>query len=120
MHHDFSRTDRIGQQIHRELAILVRDELKDPRLGMVTIQAVKVARDLSHAKVYFTILDEQGERKESTKLLNTASGFLRKMLSQRIKLRTTPQLKFVYDESIEYGSHLSALIEEAVESDSKE
>ena len=117
MHQDFSRTDRIGQQIQRELAILVRDELKDPRFGMVTIQAVKVVRDLSHAKVYFTVLGQQGECKESAKLLNRAAGFLRKMLSRRIKLRTTPQLNFVYDESIEYGTHLSALIEEAVESD---
>lgn len=117
MHQDFSRTDRIGQQIQRELAVLVRDELKDPRLGMVTIQAVKVVRDLSHAKVYFTILNPEGEHAESTKLLKVASGFLRKMLGQRMKLRTVPQLNFVYDDSIEYGAHLSTLIEKAVSSD---
>ncbi|MCF6281181.1 MAG: 30S ribosome-binding factor RbfA [Candidatus Polarisedimenticolaceae bacterium] len=117
MHQDFSRTDRIGQQIQRELAALVRDELKDPRLGMVTIQAVKVVRDLSHAKVYFTILNQEGDRAESTKLLKVASGFLRKMLGQRMKLRTVPQLNFVYDDSIEYGAHLSSLIEKAVSSD---
>ncbi len=117
MHQDFSRTDRIGQQIQRELAVLVRDELKDPRLGMVTIQAVKVVRDLSHAKVYFTVLGQEGERGESTKLLKVASGFLRKMLGQRMKLRTIPQLNFIYDDSIEYGAHLSTLIENAVKSD---
>ncbi len=117
MHQDFSRTDRIGQQIQRELAVLVRDELKDPRLGMVTIQAVKVVRDLSHAKVYFTVLGQEGEQEESTKLLKVASGFLRKMLGQRMKLRTIPQLNFVYDDSIEYGAHLSTLIERAVKSD---
>ncbi len=117
MHQDFSRTDRIGQQIQRELAVLVRDELKDPRLGMVTIQAVKVVRDLSHAKVYFTVLGQEGEQEESTKLLKVASGFLRKMLGQRMKLRTIPQLNFVYDDSIEYGAHLSTLIEKAVKSD---
>ncbi len=117
MHQDFSRTDRIGQQIQRELAVLVRDELKDPRLGMVTIQAVKVVRDLSHAKVYFTVLGQEGEQDESTKLLKVASGFLRKMLGQRMKLRTIPQLNFIYDDSIEYGAHLSTLIEKAVKSD---
>jgi ribosome-binding factor A len=120
MQQDFSRTDRIGQQIQRELAVLVRDELNDPRLGMVTIQAVKVVRDLSHAKVYFTILGEVGDREESTKLLKVASGFLRKMLGQQMKLRTIPQLNFVYDDSIEYGAHLSTLIEDAVKSDAKD
>lgn len=117
MQQDFSRTDRIGQQIQRELAVLVRDELNDPRLGMVTIQAVKVVRDLSHAKVYFTVLGE-ADHKESAKLLKVASGFLRKMLGQQMKLRTIPQLNFVYDDSIEYGAHLSTLIEKAVKSDS--
>ncbi len=116
MHQDFSRTDRIGQQMQRELAVLVRDELKDPRLDMVTIQAVKVVRDLSHAKIYFTIMDKDADREESTKLLKAASGFLRKMLGQRMKLRTIPQLNFVYDDSIEYGAHLSTLIEDAIKS----
>jgi ribosome-binding factor A len=116
MHQDFSRTDRIGQQMQRELAVLVRDELKDPRLGMLTIQAVKVVRDLSHAKIYFTVMGEDCDREECTKLLKVASGFLRKMLGQRMKLRTIPQLNFVYDDSIEYGAHLSTLIEDAVKS----
>ena len=115
---DFSRTERIGQQLQRELAVLVRDELKDPRLGMVTIQAVRVVRDLSHAKVFFTVMGGEHDQNESGKVLNHAAGFLRRLLAQRVKLRTMPQLHFVYDESIEYGSHLSTLIEEAVEADS--
>lgn len=115
---DFSRTERIGQQLQRELAVLVRDELKDPRLGMVTIQAVRVVRDLSHAKVFYTVMGGEHDHKESDKVLNHAAGFLRRLLAQRVKLRTMPQLHFVYDESIEYGSHLSSLIEKAVEADS--
>ncbi len=114
MAREFSRTDRVGSQMQRELAMLVRDELDDPRLGMVTIQAVRVVRDFSHAKVYFTVIGGELDVKETTRVLKEAAPFFRHELGHRIKIRALPELLFVYDESIERGMHLSALIEEAV------
>jgi ribosome-binding factor A len=119
MAREFSRTDRVGSQIQRELAQLVRDELNDPRLGMITIQAVKVVRDFSHAKVYFTVLGGEMDVTETTKVLKETAPFFRYELGHRLNIRSLPQLHFEYDESIEKGAHLSALIEQAVESDKK-
>jgi len=117
MAREFNRTERVGSQMQRELSVLVRDELKDPRLGMVTIQEVRVVRDFSHAKVYFTAMGGEIDHAEITKIMNKSTSFLRHELGHRMKLRTIPQLKFVYDDSIENGSHLSAMIDEAVEID---
>lgn len=119
MAREFSRTDRVGSQMQRELAQLVRDELNDPRLGMITIQAVKVVRDFSHAKVYFTFIGGELETKEVTAVLKETAPFFRHELGHRLNIRTLPQLHFVYDESIEKGAHLSALIDQAVKSDEK-
>ncbi|HQT26004.1 MAG TPA: 30S ribosome-binding factor RbfA, partial [Burkholderiales bacterium] len=87
---NFSRTERIAQQIQRELAELLRTEVKDPRIGMVTITDVEVSRDYSHAKVYYTALGS--EREEIAKGLNRAAGFLHSQLFHRLKLRVVPQL----------------------------
>ncbi len=119
MAREFSRTDRVGSQIQRELAQLVRDELRDPRLGMITIQAVKVVRDFSHAKVFFTLIGGDMDIKETTSVLKETAPFFRHELGHRLNIRTLPQLHFVYDDSIEKGAHLSALIEQAVASDKK-
>jgi ribosome-binding factor A len=117
MSREFSRTDRVGSQVQRELAQLIRDEMDDPRLGMVTVQAVKVVRDFSHATVYFTTMAGQLEEKESAKLLNEAAPFFRHRLGHSINIRTLPQLHFVYDESVEEGARLSALIDQAAAQD---
>lgn len=115
---EFSRSRRVGEQIQRELAELVQRELKDPRLGMVTISAVEVSRDMSVAKVFFTVFgDENHDAKSSLEALASASGFLRRELGHRMRLRSVPELRFHYDHSIEKGSRLSALINEAVASD---
>jgi ribosome-binding factor A len=113
----FNRTDRVGSQLQRALADLVHDQIKDPRLGMITIQEVRVSRDLAHAKVYFTLLDSKADVKTTTRLLNGARGFLRHELSHVLTMRSVPELQFVYDESVEYGARLSALIDQAVASD---
>lgn len=118
MSREFSRTDRLGAQMQRELAVLVREEIHDPRLGMVTIQEVRVARDLSYAKVYFTLLGNQLDIAEATRHLNDAAGYLRHLLGQRIIVRVVPELHFKYDESVERGMRLSSLIDQAVRSDS--
>ncbi len=111
----FARTDRIAEQIQRELAELLRLEINDPRVRLVTITGVEVARDYSHAKVFFTRLDSKHE--EARQALEHAGGFLRSRLAHSLKLRVMPQLHFVYDSSVERGSRLSQLIDQAVASD---
>lgn len=108
---EFSRTRRIGEQIQRELAQLIQQEVKDPRLGMVTVSGVEVSRDLSVAKVFVTVLGDE-DPKPSLTVLNRAAGFLRHALGQRLVVRTVPSLKFVYDESVARGARLSRLIDE--------
>lgn len=112
---DYARTDRVAEQMQRELAELVRLEVKDPRVRMVTLTGVEVARDYSHAKVYYTTLEGQNTKVQQG--LERASGFLRSKLAHAMKLRITPQLHFVYDASVERGAHLSQLIDQAVASD---
>jgi ribosome-binding factor A len=112
---DFQRCERVGAELLRSLTVILRDQVKDPRLGNVTLQEVRVSRDLSHAKAYFTCfpLDEDAAAREA--LLNgPLAGFLRHELSRTERLRSIPQLHFVHDESINHGEHLSALIDEAM------
>lgn len=119
MTREFKRTDRVGSQLQRDLAVLVRDEMDDPRLGMVTIHEVRVVRDLSYAKVYFTVMGGALTPRETARVLNDAAPFFRHELGRRIKIRTLPELRFIYDESIEQGERLSALIERAVAEDAE-
>lgn len=117
MPREFSRTLRIGEQIRRELAELVR-KVKDPRVGNVTFGEVEVSKDLVHAKVFFTVLGAEAEQaRETGKGLNHAAGFLRRELGRVMRLRVVPELRFVYDDTQEKGARLSALIDEAVRSD---
>ena len=115
MPRDFLRSRRIADQIQRELADLIRVELKDPRVPeLVTITGVEVSQDQSHAKVFFSSLGDASRIDETTAGLKRAAGFLRTQLSQRLKLRTVPQLDFKYDASVERGVRLTRLIDEAV------
>jgi len=108
------RQARIADQIQRELAELVRLEVRDPRVGMVTITAVELSRDQSHAKVYFTVLGAASDAQQAREGLQRAAGFLRSQLAHRLTTRTVPELAFEYDESVERGVRLSRLIDEAV------
>src|SRR5688572_4842082 len=121
MPRDFPRSRRIAEQIQRELADVIRLELKDPRVtGLITITDVEVSADQSHAKVFFTLLGDDEKRIEETRIgLTRAAGFLRTQLAQRLKLRTVPQIEFKYDASVERGVKLSRLIDEAVASGPK-
>jgi ribosome-binding factor A len=114
MPRDFSRTLRVAEQVQRELADLIRLEVKDPRVGMITLTGVEVAADYSHAKVFFTLLGDPDQIQAATEGLNHAAGFLRRELGRRIKLRMIPQLHFNFDESVERGMRLSRLIDAAV------
>jgi ribosome-binding factor A len=115
----FSRTQRIGDQMQRELAMLIPREVRDPRLGFVTVTAVEVSRDVGHAKVFVTVMgDNEAENiKQNLEILNESAGYLRMLLGKSMKLRSVPQLHFHYDASITRGAHLSALIERAVAED---
>ena len=115
---DFARTDRVAEQIQGELAELIRLEVKDPRVRMVTLTAVEVTPDYAHAKVFYTTL--QGSETRIQQGLERASGFLRSQLAHAMKLRVIRQLHFVYDTSIERGAHLSQLIDQAVAGQHKE
>ncbi|HUI98843.1 MAG TPA: 30S ribosome-binding factor RbfA [Usitatibacter sp.] len=108
------RQARIADQIQRELAELVRLEVRDPRVGMVTITGVELSRDQSHAKVYFTVLGAASDAEQAGLGLQRAAGFLRTQLAHRLTTRTVPDLAFAYDESVERGVRLSRLIDEAV------
>lgn len=113
---EFGREERVGAEIQRELALLIREEVDDPRIANPTIQEVRVVRDLSRATVFFTLFDED-QVKQTGQALNKAAAYLRRRLSERLKLRTVPQLHFVYDKSVAEGARLSALIDEAVSHD---
>ncbi|MDM8567184.1 30S ribosome-binding factor RbfA [Candidatus Halobeggiatoa sp. HSG11] len=107
---EFSRTQRVGEQIQRELASIIHKEVNTKTFGMITVSGVDVSPDLKQAKIYVTIL--AGDEKNTVEHLNTEmKGRLRHGLSQRLTTRTTPQLQFIHDGSVEYGTRLSALIE---------
>lgn len=107
------RPKKIADLMQRELSGLLQREVRDPRVGMVTITSVDVSPDLSHAKVFFTILDSE-KKDETTKGLQRAASFLRSQLSRRMSMYTTPELRFVYDESVERGDRLSRLIDSVI------
>lgn len=111
---DFSRSHRVAEQIQRELADLLQFEVKDPRVGMVTITEVEVTGDMAHAKIYYSAKQGTPELQAG---LEKSSGFLRTQLAKRMLLRTVPQLHFVYDASVDRGMKLSKLIDEALAPD---
>ena len=104
------RPQKVADQIQRELSEIIRRDLQDPRLSLVTLTAVDASPDLSHAIVYFTCL-ERAQAEAAGKALQRAAGFLRSSLAKRIKMYTTPALRFKYDDSVERGAHLSQLID---------
>ena len=108
------RLRRVADQIQRELSGLLRTELKDPRVGMITLTEVEVSPDLAHAKVFFTTLGDAEALARTEAGLQRAAGFLRAELGQRLKLRVTPELRFLHDASVEHGVRLSKLIDDAV------
>ena len=117
MPREFPRSRRVADQIQRELAALIRDEIKDPRLGMVSISAVSVSRDLGHAKVHVSVLGDERQCAESVEVLNHAAGFLRHRLGKLLHIRSVPELRFLLDRSLEEGARIGALINRAVSGD---
>jgi ribosome-binding factor A len=108
------RLRRVADQIQKELSGLLRTELKDPRVGMITLTGVEVSPDLAHARVFFTTLGDADALARTEAGLKRAAGFLRAELGHRLKLRVTPEVRFVYDASVERGARHSKLIDDAV------
>jgi ribosome-binding factor A len=114
---EFPRTRRIGEQVQRELALLIREDIKDPRIGMVSVTSVIVSRDLSHAKVYVSVLGNTEQADASISVLANAAGFLRHKLGKILHIRVIPELRFYHDRSLEEGARMGALINAAIASD---
>ena len=116
MPREFTRAERVSDAVQQELAVLIRDEVRAPRVGMVSVTDVDVSRDLAYAKIHVTFVGDRDQQEidQAVRALNGAAGYLRKLLAASIKLRVTPKLTFIYDESGRRGQHLSALIDYAM------
>lgn len=119
MAREFTRSQRVSDYLQRELASLIQREIRDPRVGMVSVTGVDVSRDIGYAKIHYTVLgaDSSEDAKESTEVLNKASGFLRSQLARESKMRSVPQLRFYFDSSVGQGRHMENLIDRAAKAD---
>lgn len=122
MAREFGRTERVADYLRQELARLLQTELRDPRIGMVSVNEVEVSRDLAHAKVFVTFMERDSEQdaREQLEVLNGAAGFLRTQVSRDARMRTVPKLRFVYDASVMRGRKLSDLIDRALAEDARQ
>ena len=107
-----NRMDKINQRIKREIGDIVLKELKDPRLEFVTVTQVEVTRDLQHAKVYFSVLGKPEQVEKARTGLLSARGFVRKLIGQRVRMRHTPDIEFILDQSLEYGARIESKLQE--------
>lgn len=116
---EYSRSERVADFIKREVALLLQRELRDPRVSNPNVNAVVVSRDMSSAKIYVTFMgvDTAEQAKEAIEALNGAAGFIRSQVAAQHAMRSTPKLRFYFDESVRTGEHLSNLIDRAVAAD---
>ncbi|ATM98677.1 MULTISPECIES: 30S ribosome-binding factor RbfA [Proteus] len=124
MARDFSRSQRVSQEMQKEIAIILQREVKDPRIGMATVSGVEISRDLAYAKVFVTFLNLSGGEKSEEEMvaegltaLNEAAGFIRSLLGKAMRLRIVPELTFAYDNSLVEGMRMSNLVSNVVKSD---
>ncbi|MDD2234543.1 MAG: 30S ribosome-binding factor RbfA [Desulfitobacteriaceae bacterium] len=104
------RVSRLAETLKAEISQMIRQELKDPRIGFVTVTTVEVTEDLGHAKVFISVLGDEVQRKQSLDGLNSAAGFVRREIGYRVRLRVTPEIVFKYDPSIEHGAQIAKLL----------
>ncbi|WP_410016509.1 30S ribosome-binding factor RbfA [Sodalis sp. C49] len=116
---EYSRTQRVAQEMQKEIAIILQREIKDPRVGMATVSGVEVSRDLAYAKVFVTFLNdnEPQQIKIGITALQDASGFIRSLLGKAMRLRVVPELTFSYDNSLVEGMRMSNLVSQVVQKD---
>ena len=119
MAREFTRSQRVADYLQRELSGIIQREVRDPRVGMISVTGVDVSRDIGHAKVHYTVLgaNSSDDAKESTDVLNRAAGFLRTQLSRDSNMRSVPQLRFYFDSSVGRGRYMEDLIGRAAEAD---
>ncbi|WP_386693276.1 MULTISPECIES: 30S ribosome-binding factor RbfA [unclassified Lonepinella] len=119
MSKDFKRADRVAQELQKEVAIILQREVKDPRIGMVTVSDVEVSRDLAYAKVFVTFLFDHDEVaiEQGMKALEKASPYIRSLLGKAMRLRIVPELRFEYDRSLVEGMRMSNLVTDVIRQD---
>ena len=110
----FQRTDRINEQLRQEVSILVRDAVRDPRVGLVTITAVETSPELDHAKVYVSVMGDDAEKEAALQGLRSASPFIRTQLSKQLHMRRVPELHFQYDRVLAEASRIESLLREVL------
>ena len=120
MAREFSRSRRVGQELQREVALILQREIKDDRLRLITVSGVELSKDLSSAKVFVTFLDNEPENvKQAMKVLKDASGFIRSQVGKAMRLRITPDLRFIYDQSLVEGMRISTLVSSTIADDER-
>lgn len=107
-----ARIDRVNQAVKREVSSIIHSELKDPRLEFVTILQVEVSRDLQHARIFFSVLGDDKKADSAQQGLESAQGFIRKLIGQRVRMRYTPEIEFIFDRSVEYSVRIEEALEE--------
>lgn len=117
MSREFGRSRRVAEQMRRNLSEIIRREIKDPRLQFLTITEVELSGDMSHARVYFSLLDPDHDPRAASEALQRAAGFMRRQLGRGMRVRQVPQLHFMHDESLARGARLTALIDDVVSPD---
>lgn len=119
MSREFKRSDRVAQELQKEIAIILQREVKDPRIGMVTVSDVEVSRDLAYAKIFVTFLfdNDQEAIKQGMKGLEKASPYIRSLVGKVMRLRIVPELRFIYDESLVEGMRMSNLVSNVIRED---
>lgn len=120
MAREFSRARRVGQELQKEIAMILQREIKDDRLKLVTVSGVELTKDLSTAKVFVTFLENDPEKvQQGMKVLKDASGFIRSLVGKAMRLRVTPELRFVYDQSLVEGVRISTLVSSTIAEDNR-
>lgn len=121
MAREFKRSDRVAQELQKEIAVILQREVKDPRIGMVTVSDVEVSRDLAYAKVFVTFSFDQNESiiESGMQGLEKASPYIRSLLAKAMRLRIVPELRFIYDQSLVEGMRMSNLVSEVIRDDEK-
>ncbi|WP_150539679.1 30S ribosome-binding factor RbfA [Actinobacillus vicugnae] len=119
MSREFKRSDRVAQELQKEIAVILQREVKDPRIGMVTVSDVEVSRDLAYAKVFVTFLfdNDQSAIEQGMKGLEKASPYIRSLVGKAMRLRIVPELRFIYDQSLVEGMRMSNLVSNVIKND---
>ena len=118
MDKNFSRTDRVAQQVQQEIAMILQRDFKDPRIGWITVSEVEVTKDLAYVTVFVTFFGKENEEiEQALEILNKANGFFRMEIGKRMRLRIVPEIKFSYDDSLVTGITMSNKVDEAIKKD---